>query len=87
MQTITGLLDEEGAQQPATIEPVCEVSYQQLVGVVRQLVGRVAELEARQQESHKFMLTFRQSQLIMLGASEENLHMPRTVTPKHRRNN
>ena len=87
MQTITGLMDEAGAQQVATIEPVCEVSHQQLVAVVRQLVGRIAELEGRLQEQNKFLLTFRQSQLIMLGASEEILHMPRTVTPKHRRNN
>ncbi len=87
MRTVTGLLDDTGAQQPATVEPLCEISHQQLVAVVRQLVGRIAELESQAQEYHKFLLTFRQTQLIMLGASEENLHLPRTVTPKHRRNN
>lgn len=47
--------------------------------LIELLFRRVTELE-------QFLLTFRQSQIIMLGASEECLRLPRSVQPKHKRN-
>lgn len=82
---VTALNDEQGAKVPATVDPLYELDSKQLVGLLRHFLQRITTLEARIQEQDKFLLTFRQSQLIMLGASEEALHLERSVKPKHRR--
>lgn len=76
MTTITGISDNGQSREGAD---VCDV--------VAQLVRRVGELERLLAEQKEFLLTFRQSSLIMLGATEECLRLPRSVPPKHRRNN
>jgi hypothetical protein len=58
---------------------------QQDVVTIAELIERLNWQTQRLQELERFVLTFRQAHLIMLGGGEDFLHLPRSVEPKHRR--